>query len=104
MVIALPLRAYKRVNSLVTELHDLPVKVGVTPDYFQLALHKALIEEFAGIPILDLRAPALNDYLLMVERAFELVVTVILFPPELILMGVIAIALRMEGPGPILFQ
>ena len=62
VVIALPRRAYKRLNQLVGQLHRLPVKVWVIPDYFRLSLHKAAIEEFAGIPMLDLRAPALNDY------------------------------------------
>lgn len=104
VVIALPQHAYERVNTLVTKLHDLPVKVWIIPDYFQLALHKAVIEEFAGIPMLDLRAPALSDYQRMVKRAFELVVTAILLPPALILMGIISIAIRMEGSGSILFQ
>ena len=58
VIIALPQRAHEKVNKLVSTLHDLPVKVWVIPDYFHLALHKANIEEFAGIPMLDLRAPA----------------------------------------------
>jgi hypothetical protein len=56
------------VNELIACLHDLPVRVWVVPDYFALALHQAKIEEMAGIPMIDLRAPALNEYQLMVKR------------------------------------
>jgi exopolysaccharide biosynthesis polyprenyl glycosylphosphotransferase len=104
VIIALPLRAYAKVNRLVAELHNLPVKVWVIPDYFHLALHKAVIDEFAGIPMLDLRAPALTDYQRMTKRAFDLAVTIFILPVVLILMGLIALAIRIEGPGPILFR
>lgn len=104
VVIALPQRAHRSVNRLAAELHNLPVKVWIIPDYFHLALHKAVVEEFAGIPMLDLRAPALNDYQRMVKRAFDLAVTIFLLPPALLLMGPIALAIRLEGPGPVLFR
>lgn len=104
VVIALPHRAYKKVNQLVVELHDLALKVWVIPDYFQLALHKAVIEEFAGIPMLDLRAPALNDYQRMIKRAFDLAISLFLLPPSLIIMAFIALMIRLEGPGPVLFR
>jgi lipopolysaccharide/colanic/teichoic acid biosynthesis glycosyltransferase len=67
-------------------------------------LHKAVIEEFAGIPMLDLRAPALNYYQRIVKRAFDLVISILVLPISLILMGVIAILIRFEGPGPIFFR
>jgi len=104
VVIALPRRAYEKVNRLVAELHDQAVKVWVIPDYFHLALHKAVVEDFAGIPMLDLRAPALNDYQRMIKRAFDLTITILILPPSLILMGIIALAIRLESPGPVLFR
>ncbi len=104
VVIALPGRAYARASRLVAELHDLPVKVWVIPDYFHLTLHKAVVEDFAGIPMLDLRAPALTDYQRMVKRAFDLVITLLLMPPALLAMGIIALAIRLEGPGQVIFN
>jgi exopolysaccharide biosynthesis polyprenyl glycosylphosphotransferase len=104
IVIALPQRAHKRINQLVAELHDLPVKVWVVPDYFHLALHKAVVEEFAGLPMLDLRAPALNDYQRMIKRAFDLFLSIVLIIPASIMMFLIALAIRIESPGPIIFR
>lgn len=104
VVIALPRRAHEKVNNLVSTLHDLPVKVWVIPDYFHLALHKANIEEFAGIPMLDLRAPALTDYQRLIKTGFDLLITFFLLPVSLFLMAGIALAIRLEDNGPILFK
>jgi exopolysaccharide biosynthesis polyprenyl glycosylphosphotransferase len=104
VVLALPRRAYEQVNALVAELHSLPVKVWVVPDYFQLALHHAVVEEFAGLPMLDLRAPALSEYQRMVKRVFDVMVGLILLPFALPLMGLIALAIRLDSPGPVFFR
>ena len=104
VVIALPSRAFEKVNRLVADLHDLPVKVWIIPDYFHLALHKATVEEFAGIPMLDLRAPALNDYQRLVKRIFDLLITLLILPIALLVMLVSALAIRLEGKGPVFFR
>jgi exopolysaccharide biosynthesis polyprenyl glycosylphosphotransferase len=104
VVIALPQWAYKRMNQLVGELHHLPVKVWVIPDYFRLTLHKAAVEEFAGLPMLDLRAPALSEQQRLVKRAFDLVITLLILPLALPLMGLIALAVFLDSPGPVLFR
>jgi exopolysaccharide biosynthesis polyprenyl glycosylphosphotransferase len=104
VVFALPGRAYERVNTLVTEIYDMPVRVWVIPDYFSIALHRAVIEEYAGIPMLDLRAPALNDYQRMIKRAFDLILTIIFLPPALLTMGIVSLAIRLDSPGEIIFR
>ncbi|MFC1997593.1 sugar transferase [Chloroflexota bacterium] len=104
VVIALPRRAHDQVNQLVAGLHDRPVKVWVIPDYFHLALHKATVEEFAGLPMLDLRAPALNEYQRMAKRAFDLLfgsAILVLVSPVLFLIG---IAIKIDTPGPAFYK
>jgi exopolysaccharide biosynthesis polyprenyl glycosylphosphotransferase len=104
IVIALPQRAHERVSELIVQLHELPIKIWVIPDYFHLALHKANIEEFAGLPMLDLRAPALNDYQRMTKRIFDLIfgtAILILTCPFLIL---ICIAIKIDSPGPVIYK
>ncbi len=104
VVIALPRRAHDEVSKLVAELHDKSVKIWVIPDYFHLALHRAEIAEFAGFPMLDLRAPALNDYQRLVKRIFDLIfgtASLIIFSP---IMLVISVAIKLGSSGPILYK
>jgi len=103
VIIALPQQAYERISQLVRELHRLPVKVWMIPDYFRLALYKAGIDEFAGFPMLDLRAPAISEQQRLIKRAFDLLLATTLLLILLPLMALIAIAIRLESPGPILF-
>jgi exopolysaccharide biosynthesis polyprenyl glycosylphosphotransferase len=72
VVIALPYSIYQRMNEIVNLTADLPVKVWVALGFFDLALYKTDIEDFAGVPMLDLRAPALSEYQRLVKRGFDL--------------------------------
>ena len=103
VVVALPRAADERLNWVVGELHSLPVKVWLIPDYFSLALHRATVEEFAGVPMLDLRAPALSEYQRIVKRIFDLLLTVISLPFSFLLGALIALAIRLDSPGPIFY-
>jgi exopolysaccharide biosynthesis polyprenyl glycosylphosphotransferase len=104
VVIALPRRAYDHVNILVEALQDLPVRIWIVPDYFELALHQAILTEFASLPMLDLRAPALNEYQRMIKRLFDLVVICLFFIPALLVMGITALAIWIFDGRPILFK
>ena len=42
-------------------MRDLPVQMRVVPDYYSLSLYQASVEDFAGVPMINLRDPALND-------------------------------------------
>jgi exopolysaccharide biosynthesis polyprenyl glycosylphosphotransferase len=104
VVVALPASAHARLNQIVSELHDQPVRVWVIPDYFSLTLHRASVEEFAGIPMLDLRAPALSEYQRMVKRAFDLFLCILGFPLVLLLGGILSLAIWLDDHGPVFFR
>ena len=104
VVIALPRSEHQRLTEVVSTLHDLPVRVWIIPDYFSLTLHNAHAEDFAGIPMLDLRAPALSEYQRLTKRAFDLALSLFLLPFALPLMGLIALAIRLDSPGPVFYR
>ncbi len=104
VILALSRPLYAEVRDLVERLQDLPVKVWLVPDYYSLALHKARLEDFADLPLMDLRAPALTDHQRMIKRVFDLTLLTLLLPFALPLMGVVALAIRLEGPGPVLLR
>ncbi len=56
VVIALPYSVYHKMSEIVQYLEDLPVGVWVALGFFDLALYRTDIEDFAGLPMLDLRA------------------------------------------------
>ena len=101
LIIALPGSAYEQIKQVLARVHDLPVKVWIIPDYYIVTLHSASVGEFAGIPLLDLWAPALNEHQRTLKRVFDLFVTVSLIIPALLLMGLISILIWLSDKGPV---
>jgi lipopolysaccharide/colanic/teichoic acid biosynthesis glycosyltransferase len=67
-------------------------------------LFKAGVEQFAGIPLLDLRAPALSDQQRTVKRLFDLGLTILTLPIALPIMGLVATGIRLESRGPVVLR
>ncbi len=104
VVIALPLQAYDQLLRLIAELQNLPVQVRILPDYFKTTLFRTKVDEFAGVPMITLGQPTLDPFERQVKRAFDLVAGTFLFVLTLPLMALVAIAIRLDSPGPVLFR
>jgi len=104
VIIALPYRAYESLNQITTNLLTLPVQVRIVPDYLNLAICRATIEDFGGLPMINLRAPAFSHYQHLIKRAFDLIAGSILVIFFLPLMALIAVAIKLDSSGPIIFK
>jgi len=104
VVVALPQRAYGQINELVLTLHDLPVRVRIVPDYFSLAVYRAAAEDFGGLPMISLRDPALNEVQRLVKRLLDLTIAASSLLITLPLSLIVAIAIKLDSPGPVLFR
>jgi exopolysaccharide biosynthesis polyprenyl glycosylphosphotransferase len=104
LVITLPGDKNNLIKKIVSDLIDIPVNIWVIPDTYSLALHKAGIEEYAGITMLDLRAPALNEYQRMMKRGLDVLGAVLLLPFTIPIMVLIGILIFIVDPGPIFFN
>ncbi len=104
VVIALPQRNYAQISELVLALHDLPVQVRVVPDYYSLALYRASVEDFGGLPMINLRDPALNDVQRLIKRLFDLVIASGLLLISIIPMIIITVLIKLDSEGPVLFR
>ncbi len=99
VVITLPNHAYKEIAQLVEALSRLPVQVWGIPDYF------GLDGEWPG----DLAgragpySPGLSQAQRRVKRAFDLILSCLLLPIALPLMGLVALAIWLEDRGPVFF-
>jgi exopolysaccharide biosynthesis polyprenyl glycosylphosphotransferase len=104
VVIALPYSAYHQMSEIVTCLDDLPVGVWIALGFFDLALYRTDIEDFAGIPMLDLRASAIDDYQRLIKRAFDLFIGIPAAIFALPLMALCALLIFLEDGSPVLIR
>jgi exopolysaccharide biosynthesis polyprenyl glycosylphosphotransferase len=104
VIIALKHHDRNRLANLVAELQKYPVRVQVVPDFFDLAFPRAQVGIFAGIPMIGLREPAIDDFQRFVKRLFDLVVTIFMLLLLWPLLLVIAALIKLDSPGPIIFK
>jgi len=104
VVIALPYSQYLKMSEIVARIDKLPVGVWVALGFFDLALYRTEIESLAGIPMLDLRASAINDYQRMLKRAFDVLFVLTLLVPSLPVLLLVALLVILDDGFPILFR
>jgi len=104
VIIALPYSSYENLGRVVGQLEDESVRVWVALGFLDLALYKMDVSDIAGIPMLDLRAPALNEYQMLTKRIFDLVIGslgVFLFSPIMLISGLL---IWIADRGPVIFK
>jgi exopolysaccharide biosynthesis polyprenyl glycosylphosphotransferase len=104
LVVALPQRAHERLNKLIADLQEVPVNIRVVPDYFSLAVFRATVDDFGGLPLISLREPVLNPYQRMVKRTLDLALgsVALLFAAPVMLL--IAAIIRLDSRGAAIFR
>ncbi len=100
----LPPRAYDKLHTIVANLERFPIRIKVIPDYFSLALVQANVEMLGGFPLIGLREPVIRGVPRMIKRAFDFVISLLLFILSSPIMAAAAIAIRLDSRGPILFR
>lgn len=105
VIITLRWQEYERINHIVRECQNMGVDVRVVPDLFQLNLKQVQVENLDGIPLLGVgEEPRLNARERLLKRLIDITLIVLISPILLFLFGVIALAIRIEGPGPIFYS
>jgi putative colanic acid biosynthesis UDP-glucose lipid carrier transferase len=101
---AIPLNASEVIEELYFKLLDQHVAVHWVPDIFSLRLVNHAVSEIAGVPVLTLsETPLLGTRRLLkqLEDASLSALLLVLFGP---LMLLIALAVRLDSPGPVFFR
>ena len=104
VIFALPLRAHERLMHLVLNLEKLPVEVSVVPDYFDLAFFRTRMDELLGLPVIRLRASAIEGNARIAKRLLDLAIALPAFVLCLLFLPLVALIIRLDSPGPALFK
>ncbi len=104
VLLALPAHAYQRTEWAVSQLQSLPVQVWLIPDHFRLSLFRTTVDEIAGIPMLNMRAPALSEYQRFFKRILDLVLASLILLLIWPFMLLVALLVRLSSPGPVIYH
>ncbi|MBW7881583.1 MAG: sugar transferase [Caldilineaceae bacterium] len=104
VIICLPWQTHRTIQRLLRECETLNVTAFVVPDLFQLTKNQMLVEELNGIPLLATRSISIQGWNLILKRTFDLVVGGLMTLVALPIGAVIALAIRLDTPGPVLYS
>jgi Undecaprenyl-phosphate glucose phosphotransferase len=105
VVVALPLTAYEKYSEIIEICEKAGIRIRIIPDYNKFLPCNIMIEEFDGIPVLNVRNMPLDDpFNRFIKRSFDIcfsTVALIFTGPLMIL---IAIGVKLTSPGPVFFK
>jgi exopolysaccharide biosynthesis polyprenyl glycosylphosphotransferase len=102
--IALPGEMHQQILDLLRLCQQRGVRAQVVPDLLQLSLNRVEFNNMAGIPMLGVRKVSLSQTSLLLKRLLDLTIVILGGLPALLVMGLIALAIKLDSPGPVIYS
>src|SRR5690606_30330334 len=105
--IALPGSMQPQLLSMLQICRQHEVKALVVPDLLQLSLNRVEFSNMAGVPVLGVRDMEAFGHISrtgrILKRMLDLGIILLLSVPTLLVMGFLAVAIKLDSPGPVLY-
>jgi exopolysaccharide biosynthesis polyprenyl glycosylphosphotransferase len=102
--IALPGDMHRQIMALLRMARSYHVNAQVVPDLLQMSLNRVEFINMSGIPMLGAREVRISRVGRTAKRALDLSIVILLGIPALLLAVIIAIAVRIDSPGPVFYS
>jgi len=105
VIIALPAALHREILVIRDHCQRDGLRFKIVPDLYELSLNRVDLDAINGIPLLSVKATtAIHGWNQLLKRTLDVVLAgagLVLFAP---LLGFIALVIRLDSPGPILFR
>jgi len=101
---ALPPGDDRELLGLIDVIADTRAEIKILPGLLDIMASGVVADDIDGIPLVGVRRSRLVGANLVVKRVFDLVLSVLLLIPGIPLMAIIAIAIRLDSPGPAVYR
>ncbi len=103
VIITLPWQYHRRIMNVLNQCTRLNVRARVVPDVLQLSLDQVDVEVLDGIPLLGIKPVSISGSRLAIKRTLDLVITTVGMIVILPIMALVALAIKLDSPGPAIF-
>ena len=104
VLISLPRAQYSEMDRILNSLKDETIDIQLVPDVHEYVTLGCEIEDFDGLPIVNLNDSPLAGWGALAKRATDFVISAILLFLLWPFLLLIAISVRLTSPGPIFFR
>jgi len=104
VIITLPWMSHRKILQIVSRCERSQVRARIVPDLFQMTLHSVTVDNIDGVPLLSFAEPSQREPQHTLKRALDILAASVLLVLLSPLFLVIALLVRIDSPGPILFK
>lgn len=104
VVFALPRDGQEDLADLLVALWKRPLRLYTVPDLFDLGFARTRVDYLGGLTLIGLREPVIDGFQRVAKRLIDLILGVAIFLGALPIMVLVAIAIRLESGGPVIFR
>jgi exopolysaccharide biosynthesis polyprenyl glycosylphosphotransferase len=104
VIIALPFWEHYRLPELVAVCRAAQVDFRLVPDLYELSFERVDVSSIGGVPLIGLKRVSLRGFNLVFKRLLDITLVVLAAPWVLLLAAVIALVVRLDSPGPVIFR
>ncbi len=104
ILVSLPLTAEDRVLHMVRKLWVLPVDVRLAAHLSKLRFRPRAYSYIGNVPVLDIFDKPIADWNMVIKTAFDWIAGGLIFLAALPVMAAVALAVKLDSPGPVFFR
>lgn len=104
IIVALPWSADRRLIQIMTLLRQLPVDLQLAPEEIGFRLADRPVRNLSGVPMLTIFEKPMSGWDRLIKGAEDRLLAVVLLLLVSPLLALIAVAIKLESPGPVLFR
>jgi exopolysaccharide biosynthesis polyprenyl glycosylphosphotransferase len=104
VIVTLPWMYHRKIMSIVHECERQQVSARIVPDLFQMSLSQVDVDDLGGVPLIGVRKVGFGRGALLVRRGMDIVGAVVGLVLGAPFLALIALAIRLDSPGPIIFR
>ncbi len=103
VIIALPWQYHRKIMSITGICERANIRARIVPDMFQITLSHMDVTQMMGIPLIGIKPRTISGVGLLVKRTIDFSVALVGLALLAPLMGLIALAIKMESAGAAIF-
>ena len=103
VVMAIPRTMISQAERIAQACEEEGVKFSVMADLFEVRVQRTQLVELGQIPMLTHETIVQNEWKLMVKRVIDIVAVLSVLPLLFPVMGIVALAIKLDSSGPIFF-
>lgn len=102
--IALPLSSQPRITTLLASLQDSTASVYLAPDVFGISIIQGRLQDLGGVPVVGMLETPFTGVNELAKRLSDIVLAGLILLLIAPLLLVIAIGIKLDSPGPVIFR